>query len=480
VITKEYCSCKPSERINWVWHKLVDEEVDAVLVERNGKIVGIITPKDLIDQRSWVFHLETETGVKSPGKVKSFMTRGVIVAHAGVPIEMVAEFLVEHDFNLLPVVDADGKILGVIRQEDVVYAYLQGAKPVIEVAPVITPIPIEVEYVTPSDRLKQVLVEKAVAVEAKPPLVAHDIASRTIYAVASSDDITRAVNLMIRHKVNHLLVLNDKGELEGVLSKRCIIKALGLKGPVWRRRAYEPRFIEQVMARELPTVKANASLEEIAATMLFHDSDYVLVEDDGIRSMVTKDDLIKAYADVYKGRALVENIIYPRKIGIVPRHSSLAHVVKLMESHYLDAVAVAEGDRVEGIISESKLVFVPVKDRLERRRRITWVRKIERAGKKIARYVKATPLVAEDLMTPVEVSVKITTDAAEAAKMMIEQKVDGLPVYDDGRLVGIITKLDFVRELARGAVAALEEREKKLIEKAKEGGYAPIFFIFPR
>ncbi|RLE50458.1 MAG: CBS domain-containing protein [Candidatus Methanomethylicota archaeon] len=470
VITKEYCSCKPSERIDRVWHKLVDEGVDAVLVERNGRIVGIITPKDLIDQRSWLFHLESERGIRSPGKVKSFMTKGVIVAHAGVPIEMVAEFLLDHDFNLLPVVDADGRVLGVIRQEDVVYAYLQGAKPVVEVAPAIAPpTPIEVEYVTPSDRLKQVLVEKAV--EVRPPLLtARDVASKTIYAVTSSDDITRAINIMLRHKVSHLLVLNEKGNVEGALSKRCIVKALGLKGPIWRRRAYEPRFIEQIMMRSVPVVSANASLEEVVSTMLFHDIDCALVEGDGAKYMVTKDDLVEAYAKYYAGRALVENLIYPHKVGIVPRHCSLAHVVKLMESHYLDAVVVAEGDSVEGVISESKLVFTPVKDRLERRRRITWVRKIERAGRKIARFVKVTPLVAEDMMVPVNVKVKATADAAEAAKLMLEHGVDGLPVYDNGKLVGVITKLDFVRELARGAIAALEEREKKLIERARKGG----------
>lgn len=37
---------------------------------------------------------------------------------------------------------------------------------------------------------------------------------------------------------------------------------------------------------------------------------------------------------------------------------------------------------------------------------------------------------------------------------MIDHKIGGLPVVDDGRLVGIVTESDFVRAMADGTHAA--------------------------
>ena len=56
-------------------------------------------------------------------------------------------------------------------------------------------------------------------------------------------------------------------------------------------------------------------------------------------------------------------------------------------------------------------------------------------------------LYARDFMTPVPVTVSPDTTIAEAARLMLERKVGGLPVMDDGRLVGIITETDFCRLL---------------------------------
>ncbi|HWP28860.1 MAG TPA: CBS domain-containing protein, partial [Chloroflexota bacterium] len=46
------------------------------------------------------------------------------------------------------------------------------------------------------------------------------------------------------------------------------------------------------------------------------------------------------------------------------------------------------------------------------------------------------------------VTVSPDTDLAAAATLMLDKRVNPVPVVDDGRLVGIISRADFVRLLA--------------------------------
>jgi acetoin utilization protein AcuB len=52
-------------------------------------------------------------------------------------------------------------------------------------------------------------------------------------------------------------------------------------------------------------------------------------------------------------------------------------------------------------------------------------------------------LTVKDFMTPNPITVTPGTAIGEAARLMVEHKVGGLPVVKDGKLVGIITETDF-------------------------------------
>ncbi len=56
-------------------------------------------------------------------------------------------------------------------------------------------------------------------------------------------------------------------------------------------------------------------------------------------------------------------------------------------------------------------------------------------------------LRVREIMTPGPVTVSPDAPVATAAKLMLEHKIGGLPVVEDGRLVGIITETDICRLL---------------------------------
>ena len=82
-----------------------------------------------------------------------------------------------------------------------------------------------------------------------------------------------------------------------------------------------------------------------------------------------------------------------------------------------------------------------------------------------------------DAMVPLRnVYVKTSDDVVKAIELMKEHNVDGIPVVDEeGKVVGVVTKTDIVRELARtaririerGLPLVIQKKERKEEPKAK-------------
>jgi len=481
----------PDERVNRVWSDLVYHGKLGKVVVRSKEEpvpVGIITLKEFVETGRWFFHRESERGLKTVAKVKRIMLRGAPVATPETPIEYAARIMAENDFPILPVIDEEtGRLVGVLTIYDVARAYLEGAKPG-RVAPVkkaVLPIEVkpeeQVRYVTTEQMLQQVLVAKPQE-EALAGIRAADIARPELPAVTVNDTVEHARRMMIRYRTNYLLVVDERGEIVGVVTKWSMLRAIGLKGPIWKRRVHDRYFIDYIMDTEIPRVKANDSIEQVALKMAEAKAEVAIVEDEEGRvvGFITKDDIVDAYARHMYGRAKVENVMTPGRIGIVHPHHSLYHAVKKMQTFYLDALTVYDGSEILGVISANRLPFVAYEDAVTgiKSRRLIWVRKLVRGAAKKGRYVKVTPLLVMDAMVPLRgVHVRTSDDVVKAIELMKEHNVDGVPVVDEeGRVAGVITKTDIIRELARTArlraerglpVTVEERKEEKREEKAK-------------
>jgi CBS domain-containing protein len=468
------------DRVNKVWSDLVYHGKLAKIVVRSPEEtipVGLVSLKEFVETSRWFFHRESERGLKSIAKVRRIMLRGVPAATPETPIEYVAKIMVENDYPLLPVIDEEtGKLVGVLTLYDVARAYIEGAKPgrVRPVKKAVLPIEVKPEervtYVTTQQVIQQVLVAKP-QVEVLAGIRAADIALTELPAVTINDTVEHARRMMLRHKTNYLLVVNDKGEVVGVVTKWSMLRAIGLKGPIWRRRVHDRYFIDYIMDTDIPRVKADESIEQVALKMAEAKAELAIVVDENNRPIgfITKDTIVEAYSKQFAGRAKVENVMTPGRIGIVHPHHSLYHAVKEMQTFYLDALTVYDGSRIVGVISANRLPFVAYEDAVTgvKSRRLVWVRKLVRGAARKGRYVKVTPLLVMDAMVPLrDVHVKTSDDVVKAIKLMEEYNVDGIPVVDEeGRVVGVVTKTDIVRELARTAQVRIERGLPLVIQK---------------
>jgi acetoin utilization protein AcuB len=76
------------------------------------------------------------------------------------------------------------------------------------------------------------------------------------------------------------------------------------------------------------------------------------------------------------------------------------------------------------------------------------VRKADRAGVQKNRYVRKVLQVAEDIMSEPLITIRSDSKAVDAARVMVTNRIDAIPVVKDESLIGVISKTDIVRKMA--------------------------------
>lgn len=117
----------------------------------------------------------------------------------------------------------------------------------------------------------------------------------------------------------------------------------------------------------------------------------------------------------------VDAVMRPAPVT-VNQGETLAHAERLMQQHGVHQLPVVEADRLIGIVSRHDLAT--------------------QAG-----YLERSKVDA--VMTQRPVTVTPQTTLLEVAERLIEEDVNSLPVVQDGRLIGIVSKTDLLQQLRR-------------------------------
>ncbi|MCD6488838.1 MAG: CBS domain-containing protein [Desulfurococcales archaeon] len=465
-----------NDRVNKAWSRIVFRGQPGLVVVRSYEEpipMGIITYREFVRKGRWLFHRESEQHIITPAKVQRIMLRGVLVATHNMPIEIVAKVMAEHDLPLIPVIDDNGRVIGVITYEDMIRAYLEGAKPGRVPVPITPRLPIPVVreerpvFISREKVLAQVYVSKPIEKPVYLGVTANDIMLTAMPAITINDTVEHARREMLRKKTDYLLVINEKDEIVGVVTKWNMLHALALKGPLWRRRSKDKYFIDYILQQNIPRVKTDTPIENIALYMVSSESEVVFVTNDEgeIVGFVTKDQVIdaarKLLTDLY-----VENVITPGKTASVNPFHSLYHAVNKMKTLYLDALTVYNGKDVVGVLSSNRLPFIALEDAITgvKSRRLIWVRKLVKGAARKGRYVKITPLLVIDAMVPYKKYIEPSVLLSKAIDVMKNANLNGIPVLSSDReIISIVSKNDILRELSRRA-----KKIAKVMVKVKE------------
>ncbi|GGP19334.1 histidine kinase [Thermocladium modestius] len=104
-------TCGINEPLRDAAKKMNENNVGSVVVVDGGKVVGILTERDLVRA--------VASGVPLDAPVSRIASRNLIIARQGESMLTVGMKMIEHQIRHIPVVDDDGKVVGVLSIRDV-------------------------------------------------------------------------------------------------------------------------------------------------------------------------------------------------------------------------------------------------------------------------------------------------------------------------------------------------------------------------
>lgn len=212
--------------------------------------------------------------------VHDVMSREVLAVHPDTPLAEAVELLLDKVYRTLPVVDEQRRVVGIVTDGDL----LKRAN---------------LLAITAQKELTQAEVAQALAKIRQSGQRVEEVMTPNPTTVTADTTVAEAVDLMVEHDVKRLPVVDDKGRLQGMVSRINVLRALA-EPPVaeTRRKDLPPgqhTRVGEIMMAHVPTVAATAPLAVVVESLVSHARRRVVVidEDRRVLGIITDGDLIK-------------------------------------------------------------------------------------------------------------------------------------------------------------------------------------------
>lgn len=158
---------------------------------------------------------------------------------------------------------------------------------------------------------------------------------------------------------------------------------------------------------------------------------------------------------------------------------TVAQCAATLLEHHISALPVVDAEaRLVGIVSEGDLIR-RAEIGTDTDGRSWWLRLLTSRREMAQEYVKTHSKQVRDVMTREVVTVTPQTTLARVAALLEQRRIKRVPVVDNGRLVGIVSRANLLQALAakqsllETSAGVLDDRElrARLIEALRESGW---------
>jgi CBS domain-containing protein len=111
LMTRDVLSVAPEDTIGEAAEKMAEANVGSVVVSDYGRLIGILTERDLLKAVAGRVH-------SSEARVSEWMTRDPVTVEESTPARDAAKLMLEKGFRHLPVIDGD-QTVGIVSIRDV-------------------------------------------------------------------------------------------------------------------------------------------------------------------------------------------------------------------------------------------------------------------------------------------------------------------------------------------------------------------------
>lgn len=265
-------------------------------IERISPMVreGLITVEDVCVVRYTHRYLNPLPADRQVGEV---MTREVVTLSPELPVADAWQKMLDTLIKAMPVVNAAGQVVGVVTDEDLLDR--AGVQSRLAIA----------------QRLEKSLLLDEVTRLHQSPLTVADIMTQPAIVVRIHDTLGYAAQLMSKHGIKRLPVLDENQRLVGVLSRVDILRLVAQKES--RNRENPPhgaaRCVGDVMSSSIPLVRHDATLVKIVDALLEGGAHRVIVVDNNNKpiGLISDSDVVariqptqrRKLIDALRGRA---------------------------------------------------------------------------------------------------------------------------------------------------------------------------------
>ena len=206
VMTRGLITLPPGAEVAEAARLMMDKGISSIPVVEDGELVGIVTTTDLL--RAY------EENMEGIFKTAELMTREVITANRNHTLSHLVELMVENGISRIVITDGATPV-GIVTATDL--SLLELEDPVLGI------------------KAKRVLYVRKPAQASRPryryiktlPFVtAGDVMSSELITARETEDSAIAAGRMLKHRISSLPVVNENFELQGIVTKRDVLKAM--------------------------------------------------------------------------------------------------------------------------------------------------------------------------------------------------------------------------------------------------------------
>ena len=270
------------------------------------------------------------------------------------------------------------------------------------------------------------------------PIFVADICTKGDFPTVNQEEpISRCIEVFKKHKEMPpvIAVLDEKGKYAGVVARRWV-----------NRSRLDPSTIKvKSLVKPAPKVDPQVAISKAASLMINSGIRQLPVyEKNKLLGFITDENIIHGAVTQDWGKTEIKEIM-SKAPTVIEANRSVGAVLSLLREHGISHLPVLEEGKIVGLISLHDII-----------EQIFYPRKKRTVGDIKGENIPILNVPAKGIMTKPVITVQPNITLRDAEKKMHDQNISCLPIVESNKLVGIVTKLDFLEPISQ-----LEAIERK-------------------
>jgi len=242
--------------------------------------------------------------------------------------------------------------------------------------------------------------------------------------IAKSAKITEALDKMLDQGLDPLIAVNNN-TVVGTVSRQAIAEKLGSK----QNAGVAPAAIHvaSVVKEDFTSVYPDESVNVLIPLLqryklvVVYDSDHKLI------GQVSAGDLLKKYVPEDGISSAIEKVV------TIDSQERVVHLRRRMMDDNITRFVVSENEKYTGIVTETDVAVA--------------MRKFREAVDDNHQDHRIRNMLVKDIMSAPLITVERSANAVDVVGVMLKKGISAIPVMDNGKLAGIVTRHSLVNAL---------------------------------